>query len=476
MKTGLLRKLKWVKPKRPRSKRGREAVAALSDQGLAMLEAALDIGFPEPPTPMSVVNEARYLLKAAAEIEHSLLVQYLYGAYSIPKRQPASAPDQKRRGEFIQIAVEEMGHLVTIQNLLLAIGGEIYFDRESLLVGADPAGSYPFPYKLERLSLDSLAKYVTTESPPLTLLGKIDPALPPRLKPIFQQAEAVSGVTINHVGLLFMKLFWIFQPSDDPHKLWPEILAPLFPAGRHLADNHFTFETIGRHARPDEFSALNIIVQTIANREDALRALDMIAEQGEGWQLQAPEGGPRPSHFERFLEAYDAFPNELAGKIAPVPSIPTVKQITHSVAQLWARLANYRYQMLLADLSLLMLQAASDDDGGPLGRGKLIDAAIYTEMWSGVRDIAGRLITFPLIQDGTLSEVAAMPFELPSAKLPTQRDKTLAALRQLVTDSDGILQQLRGLTGADAPTDNDLSILNALQAENDRLRPALPNP
>src|SRR4029077_16718683 len=64
---------------------------------------------------------------------------------------------------ILGIAKEEMGHLMTVQNLLRCLGGPLNLDREDF-----PGDSefYPFPFKLEPLTRQSLAKYVYAESPP----------------------------------------------------------------------------------------------------------------------------------------------------------------------------------------------------------------------------------------------------------------------------------------------------------------------
>jgi hypothetical protein len=111
-------------------------------------------------------DEAAFWLAAAAEIEHALMVQYLFAAYSLnPAAAGTRAADvESVKGQLIQIAREEMGHLMTVQNLLLLIGAPLHLGREH-----SPYASqiYPFRFKLERLTLDSLAKYVVAESPDL---------------------------------------------------------------------------------------------------------------------------------------------------------------------------------------------------------------------------------------------------------------------------------------------------------------------
>ncbi len=65
-------------------------------------------------------DETIFLLHTAAEIEHPLLVQYLYAMYSLKSADELSDPQQQAfvtawRDTLRQIALEEMGHLVTVQ-------------------------------------------------------------------------------------------------------------------------------------------------------------------------------------------------------------------------------------------------------------------------------------------------------------------------------------------------------------------------
>src|SRR5690606_37656710 len=118
------------------------------------------IMLPRSVEPLTARDEALFLLHLAAEIEHSLLIQYLYAAYSLPS--DASANILNWRDSIKRIATQEMGHLITVQNLLLSLGGAITMDREEFPYRSD---FYPFPFCLEPLTRDSLAKYVSAEAP-----------------------------------------------------------------------------------------------------------------------------------------------------------------------------------------------------------------------------------------------------------------------------------------------------------------------
>src|SRR5262249_1874330 len=94
-----------------------------------------------PPDPwLSSRDEAVFLLQTTAEVEHALLVQYLYAAYSLDASRftdPQKATVSKMKQTIIGIAREEMAHLASVQNVLRLLGGPIHLDREA------------FPYRSE---------------------------------------------------------------------------------------------------------------------------------------------------------------------------------------------------------------------------------------------------------------------------------------------------------------------------------------
>jgi hypothetical protein len=93
------------------------------------------------------------------------MVQYLYAAYLLGGPQVPQDKQQLVNGwrrTLLDIAREEMGHLASVQNLLRFVGGPLNLEREDFPFRT---GFYPFRFKLERLTKNSLAKYVYAEMP-----------------------------------------------------------------------------------------------------------------------------------------------------------------------------------------------------------------------------------------------------------------------------------------------------------------------
>ena len=473
-------KLRWVRPlprnvgvealeRAPRSSRARARTAALR-------KAIQDVGLPRAPGDAPPVKEAEFLLDAVCEIEHALLVQYLYAVYSI-KRTGVPPATSRRRKQLVKTAVEEMGHLITAQNLLLSIGGAIYFNRDETALDKKPAGSFPFPIRFEPLSLKSLSKYVTAESPSPEMID--DPILRARVEPIFRMAEQEAGRMVNHVGVLFAYLFWLFQPNDEPHPLWPDLPVDLMPAGRHLSDANFTNVFAGRQALPEEFDnpSDSVFIFPIQSRDDALRALDMIAQQGEGWKLADD------SHFIRFLDTFEKFEAEISDNVIAVPVDPNTSdggnpaaeqsRITHEAARRWAKLLNARYRVLLLELGLAMLQPRDGADAGALGRLSLFSASLHGEMKRGIKAIANRLTGLPLRPDSPPGEVAAAPFELPDGSFPVDVAGTRLHLQNALLEARQLMDELEHLPAPNQPSGEDMVMINELRASDDFMLAAL---
>lgn len=266
----------------------------------ALILTALDLPvaneLPRHDPPLVPRDDAVFLLTAAAEIEHALMVQYLFAAYSLRgTQQPAVDTLQQC---LLQIAREEMGHLMTVQNLLHLLGGPLNFNREHAPYASD---IYPFRFKLEPVTLDALAKYVMAESP-RNWSGDEQQEIAVRAN------RSNDGVAVNHVGPIFASLQVLFRDE--------------------LADEDFQLDTTGFQGNEEDWGQGRdgLIIRTFgganvaAVRQAAYLALNEIVQQGEGEEDSAN------SHFQRFLLAYRAgrelFANGMPASTWPVAENP----------------------------------------------------------------------------------------------------------------------------------------------------------
>ncbi len=92
------------------------------------------------------------LLREASEIEHALLVQYLYGAYSLkPQYAGIRGFGFANPHDLIGVAIQEMQHLEAVNRMLGALGAAPNLVRQDFPYEPD---IYPFPLNLEPLSRD----------------------------------------------------------------------------------------------------------------------------------------------------------------------------------------------------------------------------------------------------------------------------------------------------------------------------------
>ncbi len=108
-------------------------------------KAALE---PEPEIVVGTREQLLHLLAEAAEIEHTLMCSYLYAAFSLKRAgEPGVSEAQgealeRWRKEIVDVAVQEMGHLLIVANLTVAVGGQPHFSRPNFPVspGYFPSG------------------------------------------------------------------------------------------------------------------------------------------------------------------------------------------------------------------------------------------------------------------------------------------------------------------------------------------------
>lgn len=408
-----------------------------------------------PATPLNLEFSPRdyitYLLSIDAEIEHCLMVQYLYAAYSVGG--PSVPEDQRAmvRGwqeVILGIAKEEMGHLISVQNVLRVIGAPLHLEREDYPWDTP---FYPFPFTLEPLTMDSLAKYVYTESAVGWDGGPLG-------------AEIRAAVEAQ---------------ADDPHKVGElfAVLLALLNDPDYLPDSAFQPETHACQANWAEWGrgyaggnrgnasgaspakTPDVLVVPVTCRDDVIQALTAISEQGEATL------GSQPSHFVRFFQVWCEMRNAIARKpvtldlwasarptdfdasvwadfyperagapvagaawapsrqvaINPYVSLdpeyvpemggaPTT-HITDAESALWATLHNLRYRMLLTYLiHTFTLYGGLNAAGSITPRGAIVNAT-FGEMYN-LRAISEILMNSPATNDPA-DGFAGPPFQMP---------------------------------------------------------------
>lgn len=429
-------------PEAPR--RGRRGAAPPAAGRFELVKAIVD-----PPLPPR--DELVFLLQTAAEVEHALLVQYLYAAYSLGGDQ---VPANKRalvsewQALLVEVAREEMGHLVTVQAVLRMVGAAINLEREDYPFRSE---LYPFQLHLEPLSKNSLAKYLVAEMPAQVNV--------PELADILQRADyANDGVHPNRVGAVYERVIELLGQLDT---------TAVSDAGLAVAP------------RAEEWDRgfAKLIIRTPTTPHEAIEVIRAIAFQGEGLS-----GALDPdTHFGRFLTVFRAFPETGWVPTRRVPADPVSKsgptpnpsEIVNPRSRAWAELSNVRYRMLLINIAHALSEPFVEGGTAATSDRTALIGWSFDEMMFTAR-IANLLVTLPR-GDKTKPERAAPTFEMPySLSLPDFPDGRWRMHADLLAQAATILETLS--TGAPAAERPLLESIKTRDAEaatfiGERLQP-----
>jgi hypothetical protein len=423
----------------------------------------------EKPADQTWLDHLLMLLHIGAELEHSLMVEYLYAAYSLggPQVPPEKrAQVQRWRDQLLTIAREEMGHLLCIQNLLCLLGGPINLDRDDYPWDTP---YYPFRFSLEPLSLDSLSRYIYAE-----MEHEMDDAgfefgdskrakqLKKDLPRIIKAAKKAAGVSGSpqHVDKIYNPVIEILK---DPDKI-PD---SAFRASSYA--RQACWDEWGKNYRPtpnDQAAAREtpvrssyVLVFQMASRTEALNALKEVAGQGEAPHLLG-RLKEEPSHFDRFVDVYQEL--EKVSGWSPTrhcPHNPVTSKIGDmrdktyiecEYSRTWAELFNIRYRMLLTCIAhSFRLQRNSRPDVPDVRSGTL--HRTFGEMYN-IKTISQILFRLPLTDHPGDEKRAGPPFQIPyTLALPDdeadcwqlQRDLLVTA----VSLATGLLEKASGDDG-----------------------------
>ncbi|HET9667680.1 MAG TPA: ferritin-like protein [Desertimonas sp.] len=341
----------------------------------------------EPPIVIENRKTLTYLLCEAAELEHGLMCEYLYAAFSL-KTEPDEtlraehlATVERWRSVILGVAAQEMLHWTLVNNLLSAVGSAPYVARPHM---PHQAKGYPAGVQLALVPFGerALRHFLFLERPEgleLRDADGFDPAGP--ALPIMAATDIVPfGQEFHTVGHLYRSIQAGIRNLAD--KLGEE---QLFIGPREAQASSASFG----------WPQLVPIVDTAT----ASQAIDDIVEQGEG-----ARGDWSESHYGRFLGVLDEFLSIIADDPTFEPAHPVVGAgvrpvdgvvpdivITDPPTAAVSDLFNVTYDLILQIVARFMSSVDEDDEQLDI----LADAAV-TLMFAVIKPLGLLLATLPV--------------------------------------------------------------------------------
>jgi Ferritin-like len=299
---------------------------------------------PEAPFVIEHREALIYMLYEAAELEHGIMCQYLFAAFSLKQREgeglTADALEAVLRWRRVvaQVATEEMLHLALVQNLLSAIGSAPHLARPNLPA---PARHYPAGVNLTLVPFGepALRHFMFLERPEgMELKGaeEIDAPVHEAV-PLMAEGDIVpQPQDFATLGHLYRS---IEHGIDHLAKKFGERNLFVGPARAQATSEYFHW--------PELVPVTDLV--------SAHRAIDTILEQGEG-----ARGHWQNAHFGQFVRILDEYRRLKAANPDFEPARPvlfatvrpsahddTVPRITEGVASRCTDLFNVGYEVLL---------------------------------------------------------------------------------------------------------------------------------
>ncbi|HEY6637100.1 MAG TPA: ferritin-like protein [Solirubrobacterales bacterium] len=343
-------------------------------------------GLADPEAPFVIEHREAliYMLCQAAELEHGIMCQYLFAAFSLKQRADEGLTLEELeavtrwRDTIANVATDEMLHLALVQNVLSAIGAAPHLTRPNLPAPARhyPAGVYLTLVPFGERALQHFMFLERPEGMELEGAKGIDAPVHEAV-PLMPEGDIVPQLqdfaTIGHLyrsieqGLMHLadkfgeRNLFVGPPRAQATSTdfqWPELVAVTDPAS-------------------------------------AQRALDTILEQGEG-----ARGHWETAHFGRFVDILDEYRQMIAANPAFDPIRPVMfARVRHGehddslpligdrVTSQCTDLFNVTYEILLQILERYF--AHTEETDGQLAT--LANAAVT--LMGGVLRPLGELIT-----------------------------------------------------------------------------------
>ncbi|HEX4098916.1 MAG TPA: ferritin-like domain-containing protein [Pseudonocardiaceae bacterium] len=301
---------------------------------------------PEAPFVIEHREALIYMLCQAAELEHAIMCQYLFAAFSLKQSTDEGLTEaelvavSRWRRQISHVATQEMLHLALVHNLLSAIGAAPHLARPNL---PQPADHYPAGVQLALLPFgeQALRHFMFLERPEGMAIDDAEGL-----------AAHGAAIPIMVEGDIVPRL----QDFATVGHLYRSIEAGLHHLADKLGEQRLFIGPVRAQATATHFSWPELV--TVTDLASACRAIEEILEQGEG-----PRGQWRAAHFGQFVaileeyqQARDANPSfdpvrpVLVANVRPCARDSSVPLLSDPVTARCADLFNVAYEILLQAL------------------------------------------------------------------------------------------------------------------------------
>jgi CDGSH-type Zn-finger protein/truncated hemoglobin YjbI len=416
---------------------------------------------PEAPFVIEHREALIYMLCEAAELEHGIMCQYLFAAFSLKQRTDEGLSEEELavvtrwRKAVAHVATEEMLHLALVHNLLSSVGAAPHFGRPNLPA---PAHHYPAGVNLTLVPFgeQALQHFMFLERPEgMELEGAegIDAPIHDAV-PLMAEGDIVPQLQdFATVGHLYRSIEQGLAHLSDK---FGESNLFVGPSRAQASRDHFQWPEL-------------VAVTDLAT---AQKALDTILEQGEG-----ARGQWQQAHFGQFVQILDEYramcaANPQFDPVRPV-MFATVRsgerntdtpRIADPLTARCADLFNVSYEILLQMFERYF--AHTEETDAQLST--LADATVAL-MLQVLRPLGGLITTLP-VGDAFPGMNAGPSFELfyEDDYLMPHREAAWALLEERLRDTVTFCQNLQG--SADERVGGELSpVADALTGIADSL-------
>jgi hypothetical protein len=397
-----------------------------------------------------------YMLCAAAELEHALMCEYLFAAFTLKRstdeglsEDQVGAVDRWRQ-TLLMIAKQEMLHLAINCNLVSALGASPHLSRPNL---PQPARHFPSGVRLQLLpfSEQALRHFLYLERP-----ENMD----------FDDAEGLAAVESAVPVMSEREIAPHLQEFATVGHLYRSIEAGFRHLAQKMGEDQLFVVSASGQTGGDLFGWPQL--RPITCVDDVVQAIETIVEQGEG-----PQGDWREAHFGRFLgvlDEYLAMCTASPGVEFARPVLPALVRspedgepadlITDPKSAAVADLGNVAYEVLLQLLYRLLSRVDENDE-----QMKILSQVAVALMFDVIEPLGEILTTLPVGPEHP-GRTAGPSFELfyqPDYLLPHRRAAWTIMAEHLMDAAD-----LTEAQGADEP--RLLPVADALKRHADVLR------